>query len=115
MNEKKLGQWLFDQRKLYLKSSMKIERRGMFLRLMEKGMIDWRTTAKAEKRNSRWDVYFQALIRYGQINSDCNVPRSFEMEFELNGINERLLLGKWLHNQRSKHSAGRLDANKVRE
>jgi hypothetical protein len=131
---KRLGRWLADQRKMFQKLKLSPERRDMFHRLIMKGLLDWRPTAKKDKSDLAWDLYYTALLKYSESHVDCNVPRTYtvqvvgstvsEQNIDLNltygNANENshrtmrvLKLGDWLHKQRTRWTAGLLEDNRV--
>lgn len=110
---KHLGQWLADQRKMFLKSKLLPERRDMFQRLIAKGALDWGLNYKKEKSAASWDIYFEGLLRYGDLHKHSNVPRKYTFDIDHNGVRRTLKLGDWLHKQRTRHKSGVLEDSRL--
>jgi hypothetical protein len=115
--EKKLGQWVYDQRKSYYKSKLLPHRRLLIQDLIDKGMLNWELNSKEESSESRWNVYFEALLQYGENKGDYNVPRDYKVEIEISNTTKNiskitLNLGNWLHKQRSNNTLNKLSREK---
>jgi len=115
--EIKIGQWLSDQRKVFFKCKMSDHRKTGFIDLISKGMLKWDPNAKQIDLDNRWDVHFEALLRYGESHTDYNVPRGFKMRGAARGVDgivsgATLNLGNWLHKQRTERAKGKLACRK---
>lgn len=112
--EIKLGQWLSDQRKAYIKHKLAPDRLTRIQGLVDRGILNWDSNIKSDPLEERWDKSYDALVEYGKRHGNCNVPREYSIE-ESNGTASEtatLRLGVWLHKQRTDFKNNKLEARK---
>ncbi len=93
----RLGQWVLVQRHTNAKGILDVDRQR---RLHEVPGWTWNPIA------DRWEEGFCRLVDYVERNGDARVPKSYTVD--------NYPLGAWVHNQRSCHSTGTLDADRQR-
>jgi len=94
----KLGGWVGNQRRAYLKGQLSEERTKQ---LEEHGFV-WDNIVDAA-----WEANLGLLARYRSEKGDCFVPRSYETV-------EGAKLGRWIHTQRQVYSKGQLSEERAK-
>ena len=96
---KKLGYWVVNQRRL--------KRNGKLLTERKKKLNDLEGCNGDEffgyTNKQIWEDNFSALVRYKQREGHCSVPLTYQED------KKQPKLGRWLQNQRSNKSTGKLD------
>lgn len=100
----KLGLWLGTQRQLHSKGKLRKDREMKLNILVEKNLLSW-GESKMEKGDGKWNVYFNALLAWGEQNGHFNIK---ERDYVTLSDGTKLMLGRWLDRQRSHYHKNRL-------
>eukprot|EP01041_Mallomonas_annulata_P005007 gene5007-10016_t len=105
LHHKRLGRWLEDQRHCKRIHRLKEDREKKLQMLVDRGRLSW------DPDEEKWELYFEALQSYGELNGgDCNSPQSLEWTLS-DGIARNL--GVWLNRQRIKRRMNTLREDRM--
>jgi len=107
----KLGTWLSTQRQLKRKGNLRPEREAQLQELVDKGLLCWAMPSIASPDDEKWTIMYNALVEYGQMYKQCNVPYSHDSVLE---DGSTVKLGAWLRKQREQKKKGSLRPDRDR-
>ena len=90
-----LGRWVYNQRSRNRDNKLEVDRKA---KLDLIGFV-WSTNIY----NDQWNNMFERLTAYKRQHGDCLVPKAYK---------EDQALGSWVHKQRSRNTANKLDADR---
>lgn len=124
-----LGTWLGTQRQSMRKGTLNEYQRAKLKVLTDEGLLLWGPVqGKALVDDQQWNAMFTYLLWYKDTYGHCNVPERYEFTDEANEADvasnlesssaaargsNRVLLGKWLENQRKAWRGGTLREDRL--
>lgn len=97
----KLGNWLKEQRKLFKKGNLSIQK----IKLLENIGMKWNIL------NSKWEDYFSLAKDYFYKHKNLSIPRTYIVK--VGDSNELINLGEWIINQRKMFKKKKLQEDRI--
>lgn len=101
----RLGGWLRKQSELRKKGQLSEEQEAELQTLVDEGLIVWDVSAEDLPDGDKWDVLYEALVRYADEHGNCNLSSCQEHHLYDGTV---VRLGAWLSQQRHLKKKGKL-------
>lgn len=101
----RLGGWLRKQSELRKKGQLTEEQEAELQTLVDEGLIMWDVSAEDSPDGDKWDVLYEALMRYADEHGNCNLSSCQEHHLYDGTV---VRLGAWLSQQRHLKKKGKL-------